>query len=150
MGEIAAVFGINWKLLLIQSINFGLLLLILWKFLYKPLVRMIAKRQETIEQGVKDAEKAEINLLEVNEQKDSILQGATDEGEKIVGKAVETAKQKETELLKEANSKSERVIADAALKAEEIKKVAHEESKAEIAKIAVLAAEKVIREGNKV
>ena len=146
MGEIAAVFGINWKLLLIQGVNFGLLLLILWKVLYIPLVRIMGERQAAIEKGVKDAEKAEQKLSDIKEEEDSIVKKATLKGEKIVDKARVQAKTKEEEMLKEANAKSERVIGDAGLKAEEIKKQAHEESKNEIARMAVLAAEKVLRE----
>ena len=146
MGEIAAVFGINWKLLLIQGVNFGLLLLVLWKFLYTPLVRMMGERQAAIEKGVKDAEKAEQKLSEIKEEEDSIIKTATIEGEKIVDKARNEAKSRESELLAEANAKSERVMSDAALKAEEIKKKAHAESKEEIARVAILAAEKVLRE----
>ena len=146
MGEIAAVFGINWKLLLIQSVNFGVLLLILWRYLYTPLVKMMAKRQTAIEQGVKDAEAADTKLTEIKENEGTILKTATVEGEKIVEKARGRAKEKEAELMVEANSKSERVIGDASLKAEEIKKKAHEESKEEIARVAILAAEKVLRD----
>jgi len=146
MEEIVRVFGINWKLLLIQGVNFGLLLLILWRFLYRPLIQMISKRQEVISKGVEDANKAEERLDEINEEKESIITSATSEGEEIVQKAVESAKKRETELLKEANAKGERVISDAGLKAEEIKRLALEESKGEIARIAVLSAEKVIRE----
>ena len=146
MGEIAAVFGINGKLLLIQSVNFGLLLLILWKFLYTPLVKVMAERQAAIEKGVKDAEKAEKKLEDIKEEEISILKSATNKGEKIVQKAVDQAKSKELELIHDANQKSERVLADAGLKAEEIKRVAHEESKAEVAQVAILAAEKILRE----
>ena len=145
MGEIAAVFGINWKLLLIQSVNYGVLLLILWKYLYTPVVKMMAERQAAIEQGVKDAEDAEKKLSEIKDDESTILKTATIEGEKIVEKARNRAKDKEIELMGEANLKSDRAISDANLKAEEIKKQAHEESKEEIARVAVLAAEKVLR-----
>lgn len=146
MGEIAAVFGLNWKLLLIQSVNFGLLLLVLWKFLYIPLVGMMDKRQKAIEKSVVDAESAEKKLSDIKEEESSILKSATIDGEKIVEKARTNAKSKEAELMAEANTKRERVISDAGLKAEEIKKRAHEESKQEIARVAILAAEKVLRE----
>ena len=41
MGQVLAAFGIDWRLLLINSINFGLLLLALWYFLYGPLMKML-------------------------------------------------------------------------------------------------------------
>ena len=62
MEEIVKVFGIRWELVVIQAVNFGLLLLILWWFLYRPLVAIMAKRQQVIEQGVRDAEVAKERL----------------------------------------------------------------------------------------
>lgn len=146
MEEIVKVFGINWKLLLIQGVNFGVLLLILWRLLYRPLISIISKRQEAIKKGVEDANKAEEKLNEINEEKESIITSATLEGEEIVQKATEAAKVREAELLKEANLKGERVLSEADLKAEELKRLALEESRGEIARIAVLGAEKVLRQ----
>ena len=62
MSEIIGVFGINGKLLVIQVFNFGILVLILWHFLYKPVVAMLEKREKVIAGGVRDAETAKKNL----------------------------------------------------------------------------------------
>ena len=57
MEAIIEVFGLDTKLLFIQAVNFALLLIILWWFLYRPLARIVGERQQVIEKGVKDAEK---------------------------------------------------------------------------------------------
>lgn len=146
MEAIIEVFGIDWRLLLIQAFNFGLLLLILWWFLYRPLARIVGERQQVIEKGVKDAEKAQTRLSEVADEADGIRKEATLEGEKIVATATTEAKTREAKLMSEANAKAETTIEDAHLKAEEIKRKALADSEAEIARIAVLGAEKVLRE----
>lgn len=145
MSEIIGVFGINGKLLVIQAVNFGILLLVLWHFLYKPVIKMLNERQGVIEQGVKDAEEAGNKLQAVADEKASMLTAATKDGDTIVEKAVEQARVKEGELIKEAQLKSERVISEAGEKAEEIKKQAFEESKREIARTAILTAEKILK-----
>ena len=71
MDEILEVFGINWKLLLIQSVNFGILLLVLWRFLYRPLVKIMGERQSVIAKGVQNARDAEERLKSIEEEKDS-------------------------------------------------------------------------------
>ena len=111
-----------------------------------PLTKMMGERQSVIEKSVKDAEEIEERLGEVKEEKDSILKTATIEGEKIVDKAREEARNQEAKIVNEANQKSDRIIDDASLKGEEIKRKAYEESKEEIARVAILAAEKVLRE----
>ena len=38
MNELFAAFGIDWKLLLAQGVNFGIVLVALWYFLYRPVM----------------------------------------------------------------------------------------------------------------
>ena len=70
--------------------------------------------------------------------------GILKEREAKLKKGVEDAE--EVTILNEAAVRAERALADAAQKAEEIKARAHKESEAEIAQLAILAAEKVLRE----
>ena len=55
MEDILKVFGVNWKLLGIQMVNFGILMYFLHRFLYKPVFAMLDKRQATLAKGLKDA-----------------------------------------------------------------------------------------------
>ena len=146
MSEIFAAFGINWELLLIQSFNFGLLLLVLWYFLYRPLLSMMEARQAKIEQGIKDAEQSQKRLEEIEGERDEIVSKATTEGSKIVNDAKGRGNEKAAEIVTEANARSEAIISDANARANEAKERAMRESKDEITKTAILAAEKVLKE----
>lgn len=146
MSEILSTFGVDWRLIFIQAVNFGLLLLILWYFLYHPVLRMIEKRQGKIEQGVKDAEEAEVRLSKVDEQKEEIIKDATVRAGILVEEAKHHGDEKGEEILRDAAGKSERIVDDARKRAQEIKKQAFEESKEEIARLAVLGAERILRE----
>jgi len=57
MSELFSAFGVNWKLLLIQAVNFGLLLAALTYFLYKPILKIIDERREKVAEGVRTAER---------------------------------------------------------------------------------------------
>jgi F-type H+-transporting ATPase subunit b len=48
MEEITKVFGIDWRLFIIQAINFGLVVFLLSKFLYKPILNVIEERRKII------------------------------------------------------------------------------------------------------
>ena len=87
MDEIIRVFGINWKLLAIQAVNFGLLLILLHRFLYKPLLKVIEERQMHIKKGVENAALAEQKLGEAEGQKRVILSDATGVAEAVIRKA---------------------------------------------------------------
>src|SRR4051812_1308119 len=102
MGQLLTTFGINWKLLLTQVINFGLLLLALRYFLYGPIMKIIDERKDKIAKGVVDAEAATVKLATAETEKESIIKNANGEAEKIVAEARVYADQKGQELVKEA------------------------------------------------
>jgi F-type H+-transporting ATPase subunit b len=68
MEEITKVFGIDWRLFIIQAINFGLVVFLLSKFLYKPILNVIEERRKIITKGLDDAKLAEQNLQNSMEQ----------------------------------------------------------------------------------
>ncbi len=144
--EIAAVFGLNWKLLLIQGINFGIVLFILQRFLYKPLIKMIDERRRVVEKGVRDAEDAKVQLAKAQERCSVIMGEASAKSKSIIDRTETLAKEREIELLKDAERKARRKEEEARLEAEETKKRTIEESQDEIARLAILAAEKVLRQ----
>ncbi|RJR14446.1 ATP synthase F0 subunit B [Candidatus Parcubacteria bacterium] len=146
MAELFEAFGINWKLLLVQALNFGVLLLILWKFLYTPVLKLVDERRAKIAEGVKNAEEAEEKLQRSETEGKEIVATASREAEKIVASARERAEEKGSELLRTAETRAEAVLADAQARAEESKRQALKQSEREIARAAMLAAEKVLRE----
>jgi len=145
MEQIFGVFGVEWKMLLVQMANFGLLLAILWRFLYKPLTRLIEERRMQIIEGVANAERAETALKDAHAKKSEILTKATLEAEEVVTAARKAAKEKEAQILKEAEERHERILMEASLKGEELKREALEESREGIARLIVLGAEKTLR-----
>jgi len=145
MTEIIDVFGLNGKLLVIQIFNFGVLLLILWYFLYTPVMRMLTERQKVIEKGVKDAEAAAQEREEITKEKESIITAATVDASSIVERAKKRGEEKGEEVLQEAKKKGNRILEEAAMKAAEEKNKALAESKGEIAQMTVLGVEKLLR-----
>lgn len=146
MHEIISAFGIDWRLIAIQIFNFTLLLCGLWYFLYNPIMRMIEKRRGMIEQGVKDAQAAAKELASAEEEKGAIVTAAHKEAKEVALRAKTHAKEKTAVLLAEAEEKRARLLADAKREGEEMKNKLYKESEAEIAKTALLAAEKILKE----
>jgi F-type H+-transporting ATPase subunit b len=146
MEQIIDVFGIDWKILVVQIVNFTVLLGVLWYFLYKPLTTLIENRRAQIIKGVADAERAEAALKDADTKKADILAKASIEAQEIVNASRSSGKAREAEIVQEAQEKYERMLTEATLKGEEIQREALAKSKQEIAKLVVLGVEKTLKE----
>ena len=144
MSAVFAAFGIDWRLLLIDSINFGVLVLALWYFLYAPLTKVLETRRQKVAQGVHDAEAAQIKLREIEEAKSGILADAGEEADALLKKARIAAQEKERTMLAAAEAAATRTTKEAESRAAELKAQALEESKQEVAKLVVLGMERAM------
>jgi F-type H+-transporting ATPase subunit b len=144
MSEILHAFGIDWRLLVIYSVNFALLLGVLWYFLYGPLTKIIEERRRLVAKGVEDAEAAAIKLSEIESSRSAILADAGKEADEVLMKAREAAEIKRRELIAAGEANAARILGDAELAAREAKERSLEESKKELAKLVVLGVEKTM------
>ena len=146
MQQLLSAFGIDWRLLIAQAVNFALVLVALWYFLYKPVLAMMARRQELIAKGVVAAQEAEEKLAHTDTTVMERLQAAETEADTIVAHARESAQSEKARLLKEAEARAAAVAADAEARASEVASRARRESERDIARLSILAAEKILKE----
>lgn len=148
MNELFAAFGVEWKLLLAQAINFGIVLLVLWYFLYRPVLAMLEKRRALVAKGVEDAAKAEAKLSTADEIAATIMQKAEAEAEAVMQTARAKGAEERAKIVQDAQSRASQLAKDAEARAEESIKRAQEQSEKEIARLALLAAEKIMKSGH--
>lgn len=144
--EALAAFGIDWKLLLLQIFNFGVVLLVLRKYLYRPLIAMLDERNAKLKKGVEDAVAAAQAKSETEAARSGILADARKEGEGIVDRMKKDAEARERDMLREADEKRAALIRAAHEKAEEERQHLLNESEKELARIAVLGAERILKQ----
>lgn len=144
MQEILNTFGIDWRLLLINAINFALVLGVLWYFLYTPLLRMLESRRQKVVQGVKDAEQAKQTLEGIKKSRSGVLAAAGKEADDVLAHARRAAVKKEKEILAHGEVVAARIVGEAEREAKELKEHAITESREEVAKLVVLGIEKVM------
>lgn len=105
--------GIDWRLLVLQTIAFLVLLWFLGKFVYPPLTKMLEKREEDIEAGARAAHEAEKKADEAKAEVAKLLKEARKEASEIVV----TAKEEATAAIEAADNKAktraEQIVADA-------------------------------------
>lgn len=145
MDSLIHAFGIDIKLITIQIINFVVLAGALSYLLYKPVLRILSEREEKIKQGVADAESAKNAKLAADEDRKAIVESAHKEAEAVSKRAEEHAQEKAGQIMTNAEKEAAQALKIAADKAEALKETARKESEAEIAKLAVLATEKMLK-----
>ncbi len=145
MEQFFAAFGINVKLLLAQTVNFGVLLIALTYFFYKPLMRSLEARQKVITKGVDDAERASQKLDAADDISAKHISEAENQAEEIMSKARESAGTERAILIRDAEKRAESVAAAAEARAKEDSAKMLRDSEQEIARLAILAAEKTLQ-----
>lgn len=146
MDELIKTFHIETNLLIAQFVNFAIVLFVLWKFAYKPILKTLNDRTKKIEKGVKDAESASKKLSEMTEKEKEILASAKKEAQEIIKKAESEAKKNAESIAVNAKEQNDKMMADAKKMIEQEKEKMIHEVKSEIAGLVVSATEKVIGE----
>jgi len=77
-------FGLNWKLFLAQLINFSVIVFVLTKWVYRPLIKTMDARRLKIEEGVKNASLAEQKLGSAKETESKMLREARSQAQEII------------------------------------------------------------------
>lgn len=134
--ELIKDFGINPILLGAQVVNFLVILLILRRFLYKPITQLLQKRQDTIKEGFRNAEEADRRLEKALLEEKNILRNAHLHAKKILDDATFQSLTQSGEIQENAKRLSEKILKEARL---QIERETKETEKKLIAKVSDLA-----------
>lgn len=144
--EVLSKLGIEWKYLLAQGINFLILLWILKRYAYKPMLEFLSTRTERIEQGIKDAESAKQRLLEIEEEEKMILSQARAESKKMIAEAELQAKERAKKREQVSEEKIAKLIEEGEQRIEDERARMLIGAKNEIAVLVTETLEKVLAE----
>lgn len=144
MTGVLSTFGIDWRLLIINAVNFALLMAALWYFLYRPITDMLEERRMKVAKGVEDAQEAQRKLADIEGSRQVVLAQAGSEADQILMEARSAAEEKERDILARGEASASVLLRDASAEAQELKTRAIQESKEEVAKLIVLGMEKAM------
>lgn len=89
--EIIQQFGIQPIMLAAQAVNFLIILYVLKRFLYKPMLSVLKKRKDEIALGLRNAEEARILLEKTAEAEKKVLKLAQAQAKKMIDEAKDQA-----------------------------------------------------------
>lgn len=138
--------GINLKLFIAQLVNFAIVLFVLWRWAWKPILKVLDDRSKRVERSIEDAKRIEEEMKALDKKRNDFLREAEGKAQTVVQEA-------------ERAAAAHRVVEAEKTKAEIAKllergktELAHEKeqmvraARAELADVIVAATEKVLTE----
>lgn len=145
-GSGIGALGVDGKALLIQLITFVLAILVLKKFAFKPIVKVLNERREIIETGVKLGEQMQKDKAELEAKVTESLRKARTEADKIVSEAQAAGRQVVQEAEDAARTKADGLIAQAGERIKQDTALARKKLEKDMASLVSEATEVIIHE----
>ena len=133
------------KSLIVQGINFLVLLVVLNYLLYKPLVGKMQERTAAIQKSLEEAQAARAEATRQQEENAARLRSAYQEAAAIREQALKEAGEEQRKLVEAAQAEARRLVETARAQTEADIRRAREELRREVAGLAVAVAEKLVR-----
>lgn len=111
--ELVQKFGIDPILFTAQIVNFVVVLFVLKRFLYRPILDMLKQREQTINQGLLQAKEAQALLEKMQKEERKVLSRAQEQAEKMLDDAKKQAVLLQEEIEQHAKKRTEKMILEA-------------------------------------
>ena len=128
-----------------NTIAFLILLIVLGKFSWKPMLKAIAERESGIEEALLRADKMKAEIAAMQNENEALLAKAREERAGMIKDAKETADKMVTDAKDKAKQEYERIISDAQVAITQQKNAALTEVKNQVGSLVVEVAEKILR-----
>jgi len=133
------------KSLIVQFVNFFILLFILQRLLYKPFLAKMEERTSAIKQSLDQAQAARAEALRQQEENEAKLRASYAEAAAIREQAVKEAAEESRKHIETAQAQARRLVADTKAQLDAEVRRAREELRREVSDLAVGVAEKLVR-----
>ena len=127
-----------------QSLVFILLIFVLKKYAWKPILNAVNEREQSIEDALKEAEKARLEMQSLQQSNEAILKEAREERERILKEARDMKNKMITEAKDAAATEADKAIVSAKASIEAEKTAAIAELKNQAASLSIDVAEKIL------
>jgi len=136
--KIASDFGVDWPHLVAQIISFSIVCIVLQRFAYKPVLKILGERRQKISQALEDARKSAAELAETETQRREILKQADERATRLIEEARVAAAHVREEETQKAIAEARQIIAKAHEAAAQDRARMLEELKREVGRLVVV------------
>ena len=142
--EGGSLVDVNPGLIFWTVITFLILLFILKRVAWKPILSALNQREAAIKDSLEKAEKAKEEAKKILDENKAILLKAEEESKKIIEKSRAYADRLNEQMISDSKKRAQKIIEDATSEIERKKEEAFNELRTKVAEIAVQAAEKIL------
>ena len=143
MGETLQSLGIYWPKLIAQMVNFAIVLFILWKFAYRPVLKILEERRQKVSEAMINAQKAREELARTEAQRQQVLAETNAQANKLIEEAREAAEKVREQETQKAIKEAEQIVTKAREAAELERARMLTEVKRELGRLVVATTSKV-------
>lgn len=126
-------------------VNLIVLFILLRVFLFKPVTNIINQRQRILSEQMNQADGMEKTAKEHLNEANKVLQSSNSLAQAHADKIIEDAKLENARIINEAKEEADRILTDARLRAKREAELLMNESKGQIAELALAAAKKLAK-----
>ena len=145
MEAIAGTLGLNWQGLIWHAINFIVLLLLLQRFLFRPVVGMLDARAQRVRDSMEQAEEARRAAEQADADRQTLLAETRREAEQIRNRADQQAKRILADAEARATERQQQIEQQAEATARQIEERVMAQVRAQLADLVVTAVDRVTR-----
>jgi len=138
------LLNIDPGLVIWTIVTFVILLWVLKKFAWKPILSMIEERETTIRASLDEAEKAQAQAEATMQEYQKKLEEARKEAREIISEGKDSAEKIKSEIVAEAQKQKQKMLVDARKQIESEREKALKQIRNSVADIAVAAASRII------
>lgn len=142
--EVFSSLGIDWKLLFAQLLNFLVLLGLLYKFLYHPVVKLLESREKRVKESIEKAAEIDVKLKNLSHKERNILFRAKREAETIINHGREDARAESERIRAKTHGDVTRLVTDAKATIAAEKERSLRELKKDVADLVILTSSRAL------
>lgn len=132
-------------LIIWQTIVFLLLVLLLARFAWKPILTSLKEREQSIQDALDTAEKARAEMTRLQADNERLLKEAREERDKMLKEAREVANRMKEEAQQDAKKAADKIIDDARAAIQIEKQAAMKDVRTQVAMFSLQVAERLMK-----
>lgn len=108
--RIVTTFGVDWPHLIAQIISFCIVCAVLYRFAYRPILKMLEERRQQIAQGLANAEKIKAELAKTEAQRHEVMMRANTQATRLIEEAHAAAARVREQETRKAIAAAEQIM----------------------------------------
>jgi F-type H+-transporting ATPase subunit b len=141
---VLGTLGINWKLFIAQLVNFAVIAIVVWRWVYQPLLKLMDERTKKISDGLEFSKDATEQLEQIKAEKEVVLRQAKSEAIGLIEDAKRKAEDIRKDKLEQAKTEIEKIILEGKERMENERRASFDLLKRDAADLTASLAQKLL------